>query len=161
MNHTKTSNTYAKHFNWRVLLWLPLLLAINTFVLMLTYPIWKELKWERYPSGLWLRAYLVAALLIVVIALFVAVCVNYFTALWSRPKALLMQVGTTFAVLCITAAYIGTSAPYADANLPTTIQVLDAKFFSEFAFFWFIFADAIPISIVSSLLLGWSIRRKG
>jgi hypothetical protein len=131
--------------------------CINTAILMISYPIWREFQYQRYPSSYWIRAYLLAGFISTLIVLGIA---SVLTGIWKKipdKRLLIAQIAITFTVLSILAISCDFSSPYALASWPQMLQLIAAKFFAELQSFRFMMLTASYISIFSGVALWFAI----
>ena len=132
--------------------------VLNTALVAISYPIWEEFKWGRYPRSYWIEVYTVAGLLGTGIVLAGTIVSQWFTRSQNKRTRARWQIGTVLLLLSVWAILVGISSPDSGIFLPEVIQVMDAKLFSEAQFFRFIFCDAIPMAIISQLLIMIGLR---
>ncbi|HEX7285556.1 MAG TPA: hypothetical protein VF532_05205 [Candidatus Angelobacter sp.] len=128
-------------------------LVVNTSLLIATYPIWEEFSYARYPRGYWLKVYAMGGLLSTAIVIAATVMSRWLTRQRTRRSRAFWQIGTVFIALSIWAVTIGINLPASDVSWPDLIQGVDAKLFAEAQFLRFIFCDAIPMAVISWLLV--------
>lgn len=93
-----------------------IILCVNTGILALTYPIWRELRYKRYPGSYWMKTYAYAGMLST------GIVFSSSFAVWLAAKnkttpGFGWYGGTAFAVLSIAATYVGVSQPYPRGQL--------------------------------------------
>jgi len=134
-------------------------LCINTAVLMVTYPIWRELQYQRYPTEYWLRVYLWTAFIATVVVLLVGVLTVWMSRRGSSLRSITVQIVTTFVLLSALAVYADFSEPEPASKWPDLIQDIAAKFCAELQSIRFTLRTASLIAVASGLLL-WFILMK-
>ena len=127
-------------------------LAINFGVLALSYPIWWEFTYQRYPASYWWGVYFWAAMLGTTVVSILAIVV--FATLKNQGRNVLMFTEMFFSLVALSAISVlgGTSGPDALASWYPLADI-DAKFFSELQILRFIPLCATSMAIVSGLLL--------
>jgi hypothetical protein len=128
--------------------------VINTALLMISYPIWRELKYQRHPTEYWIKTYIVAGVLVTALVWVIAFCLQWFLRGYPRRRLALRHIFTVMTVLIVYAVGIGISFPYPAASWPEPLQAL-GQFFAEVRFLTFIFLDAPPIAFISGLLFAF------
>jgi hypothetical protein len=131
--------------------------CVNTAILMVTYPIWREFQYQRYPSSYWLRTYLLAGFISTLIVLVVALLI---TGIWKKAsvkRLLIAQIVITFIVLSILAVSSDFSSPYALSSWPQMLQLIAAKFLAELQSFRFMILTASSMSVASGLALWFAV----
>ncbi len=134
--------------------------CVNTALLMVGFPIWREFQYRRHPPDHWIHVYSWAGLLSTAIILVVNVAVYLWNMRRSTKISTIWNMWITFGVLCCLAIAIGTSLPYGDSSWPDIIQDIDAQFFAEFGFLRFIFYDASLMSLAAGLLSSLAYRNR-
>ena len=127
-------------------------LFVNTIILCVTYPIWREFAYQRHPFGFWIRVYLWASVYSTAIAFCAGAIAFLCYGRKSLRKASVLHIVATFGLLAFLAIAADFSEPYPASSWPILIQEIAAKFFSELQSIWFTAITATSISIVAGLL---------
>lgn len=124
----------------------------NTTILCVTYPIWRELAYQRHPFEFWIRVYLWAGVYSTAIAFGAAIIAFFFYGRKSVRKTITLHIVITFGFLALLAIASDFSEPYPASSWPTIIQDIAAKFFAELQSIWFTAVTATSISIIAGLI---------
>jgi hypothetical protein len=127
-------------------------LFVNTIILCVTYPIWREFAYQRHPSEFWIRIYLWAGIYSTAIAFCAGIIAFVCYGRKSMRKVVVLHIVITFGVLATLAIAADFSEPYPASSWPTLIQEIAAKFFAELQSIWFTAVTATSISIAAGLL---------
>jgi hypothetical protein len=127
--------------------------VLNTALVMISYSIWEEFTWGRYPRSYWIEVCIVAGLVSTVIVVAGTVLSQWVTRSQSEKNRAKWQISSVFVLLSSWAILVGTSSPTSGISLPEVVQVMHTKLFSEAQFFRFIFYDAIPMAVISQVLI--------
>jgi hypothetical protein len=131
--------------------------CVNTALLMVTYPIWREFQYQRYPSNYWLRTYLLAGFISTLIVLVVALTIAGIWRTAAVKRLFIAQIVITFIVLSLLGISCDFSSPYALSSWPQMLQLIAAKFFAELQSFRFMILTASSISVASGLALWFAV----
>ena len=134
--------------------------CINTAILMVSYPIWRELQYQRYSTEYWFRVYLWAAFFAMIAVLFVGVVTAWSLRKGSTRGVVIAQIVISFVVLSALAVYADFSEPDPAASWPNLIQQIAAKFFAELQSIKFVGVCASSMSVAAGLLVAALFRRK-
>lgn len=134
--------------------------CINTAILMVSYPIWMEFQYQRYPTEYWLRVYLWAGFFTTVIVILVGVVTAWSLRKGSIRRAVIVQIVTAFIMLSALAVYADFSEPDPASSWPNLIQQIAAKFFAELQSIKFVAVCATSMSVAAGFLVALLLRRK-
>jgi len=126
------------------------LLTVCGSVLLASYPIWREFRYQRYPSSYWVRVYLETVFLIVAGYWITGWCVR----LTGLRRAIVLQSVLFVAVMSGVCIFLGTRDIYEQDVFPQIIADMHAKFLAEDAFGTFIFQVLLPFSILAIYVNG-------
>jgi hypothetical protein len=133
-------------------------LLLNAIVLVVSYPIWWEFRYERYPAKQWVEVYS-ATVLLVSILIWLITLLTYFVLKRRSTRGIVtVQIITVFLFLSSLAMFVWISSPYPVGYWPDFLQYIAAKFFAEGNFLTFIFVDATSMALLSGLLLALVLR---
>jgi hypothetical protein len=128
-------------------------LVINTFILMITYPIWRELRYQRYPTDYWLHVYCSAGALGTIVVSLTSVVSLAIMRRGSRIGIALVQVAISFIALSALAIIADFSEPSPADTWPQIMQQIAAKFFAELQSIKFTVLTASSMAIVSGVFV--------
>jgi len=134
--------------------------CINTAILMVSYPIWREFQYQRYSNEYWLRVYLWAGFFAMIAVLLVGIIAVWSLRKGSIRRAVIVQIVTTFILLSALAVYADFSEPDPASSWPNLIQQIAAKFFAELQSIRFVVVCASSMSVAAGLLVALLFRRK-
>jgi hypothetical protein len=156
----KASTRGTVSISFRIVVSLIVSFVFNTGMLMWSYPIWRELKYQRYPTEYWIEVYIGTGVLVTGLVWVVALAVHWVMSQYRKRQLVVMYIATLFVTLIVFAIAMGISHPYPAASWPRALQALGAKFFAEWNFFIFIFYNTVPIALISGLLFAFMLGRE-
>jgi hypothetical protein len=134
--------------------------CINTAILMVSYPIWRELQYQRYPTEYWVRTYLLAGFISTLVVLVVAFTIAGIWRTAAVKRVFIAQIVITFIVLSLLSIFYDFSSPFALSTWPQMLQLIAAKFFAELQSMKFVAVCASSIAVASGLLLLMTLHHK-
>ena len=154
---TLEGNCHNMQSSLRILLAICADLCINSAILMVTYPIWREFQYQRYPGSYWLRTYLLAGFISTLIVLLIAFIIAGIWKTGSGKRLFIAQIVVTFIVLSVVGISSDFSSPFAHSSWPQMLQLIAAKFFAELQSLRFMTLTASSISITSGVMLWFAV----
>lgn len=124
------------------------LLVVCGGVLVISYPIWHEFQYQRYPLTYWVRLYFETVFFLVIVHWLMGWCIRW-TGL---RRATVLQSVVFLVVMSGVSIFLGTRNIYEQEVFPQMIADMHAKFLAEDAFPTFIFQVLLPFSILAVLV---------
>ena len=133
--------------------------GLNIGLLMITYPIWREFKYKRYPAQHWWRTYVWAGILCTIIVLAATAAVALILKRRRRVRMITLQMISVFLLLATLAVFADFSEPVPASTWPDLVQDIAAKFFAELQSTRFVALTASSMALVSGALFAWVLPR--
>jgi hypothetical protein len=114
-------------------------------VLLISYPIWREFQYQRYPSSYWVRVYLETVLLLLTVYWLTGWCIR----LSGLRQTIALQSILFLVFMSGVSIFLGTRDIYEQQGFPQMIADIHAKFLAEGAFGTFVFQVLLPFSILA------------
>src|SRR5262249_39865355 len=134
-------------------------LVVNFGILIVSYPIWRELSYQRRPAAYWWHLYVWAAVLSTATLAALALAVYRITAQRSRTVTAIAQMIVGFLVLSVFSVVAGSSSPYAMSGW-YPLEDITAEVFGGLQVLRFIPLCATSMAIISGLFLWVAVPRK-
>jgi len=92
--------------------------VVDTILLAVSYPIWRELRYQRHPTQHWIEVYLGMGILVTGVVWLVAFAVHWIMRQYSKREIVTAYIPSLVLTLLIFAFVVGTSHPYPVASWP-------------------------------------------
>jgi hypothetical protein len=133
-------------------------LLLNMIVLVVSYPIWWEFRYQRYPVKHWVEVYSATGILVSILIWIITLLTYLVMKRRSTLAIVKVQIITVFLCLSSLALLVWIASPYPVGYWPDFLRYIAAAFFAEGNFLTFIFVDATSMSLLSGLLFALLLR---